>query len=142
MLSLDRLKAYREWGYTSRDMEAFLGAQTQLGSDEFVTMTVDVADKNVVETFGIGAVMQNQPVEVIQDRKLSYSEAVYATPMDGIYFVVSMDGYAKDDETLLALFRSEWKKFPVESGLHEHRLVAMSPGLNKAYQELLVMARQ
>ena len=145
MLSLDlkpNLHAYRESGYDSSELQEFLDAQEHLSFSDFLTMTVDVADTDVLKTFSLEHVMQSDPVEIIQDRKWNHSEAIFPTYKDGIYFVVSMSGFAKDDKTLVDLFRSEWKKFPVESGLDQHQLVAMSPGLNRAYLTLLQEARK
>lgn len=129
-------------GYNSLEVKQFLAAQKGLGSDEFVTMSVDVSDTGVLKTFNLESVMKSDPIEVVQSHKYNHSEAIFPTYKDGIYFVVSMSGFAKDDETLVNLFRGEWKKFPVESGLHQHQLVAMSPGLDRAYLSLLQEAKK
>lgn len=142
MNNLDRLGAYREYGYSSLEAQDFLAAQARLASNEFDTMSVDTSMPEIIDMFQLESVIQSEPVVIVQDRQRSYSEATFPTSREGIYFVMGMSGYAKNDQTLIDLFRSEWKKAPSQSGLSQSHLVAMSPGLNKAYLELLNSSRK
>ncbi len=129
-LLMDRAKGELAHEYTGRQLDAFLEYQFEEVENQFVAMRIDPYNEGVLKKLRVKKTIDAEPYVVINDPR-GISEALFQDAEDSSQYVhVYTSGGAKDPETLVNMFRSEWTKPPVENGGLTVEVLRLSPLLN------------
>lgn len=140
-LLIDQAEGKLAHEYTGRQLDAFLEYQFKDDENRFVTMCIDPYNKDLLEKLRIEHAIDATPFVVI-NKPNGISEALFQDAEDPSQYVhMYTFGGEKDRETLVDMFRSEWKKPPVENGGLTVEVVRLSPMLNINLLRLITYAQ-
>ena len=140
-LITDQIGGYLMNNYTSLELDTFRKDDVT-GVEDFISLLVDPLNDKVVKEMNIKKMIEAEPFVVVNSPR-GISEALFVDPEDETqYLHFYCNGGAKDQDTLIKMFRSEWVKPLSQNGGIVVEVLKFSPNLNIQLVRLITNSRE
>ncbi len=137
----DQIGGYLMGDYSSTQLEKYL-KNSVTGVEDFISLQVDPQNEKVVEELKIKNMIDADPFVVVNAPR-GISEALFVDPQDETqYLHIYTLGGAKDPDTLVKMFRSEWVKPRSQNGGIIVEVLRFSPELNIQLLRLITNSKE
>ena len=141
LMITDQIGGYLMGNYTSLELNTFR-TDNVTGVEHFISLQVDPLNEKVVKDLKIKKMIDTDPFVVVNSPS-RISEALFVDPDDETqYLHLYCNGGAKDPDTLIKMFRSEWVKPRSQNGGIVVEVLRFSPVLNIQLLRLITNSRE